>query len=123
MEFVKQYRHNTDMGIDRMHLLRMEQEPEETFRVYAMRWKNSASQVEPPLLDYEFVQLFLQTLEGVYCEKLCTSIGRSFSEIIQQGEMIEEGIKVGKITDPHVSMSPGEKIKTPLQSQICGSDS
>ncbi|KAH7864287.1 hypothetical protein Vadar_027819 [Vaccinium darrowii] len=103
MEFVKQYRHNAGMGIDRMHLLRMEQEPEETFRVYAMHWKNSASQVEPPLLDYEFVQLFVQTLEGVYYEKLCTSIGRSFSEVIQQGEMIEEGIEIGKIIDPRAS--------------------
>ncbi|KAH7842319.1 hypothetical protein Vadar_003963 [Vaccinium darrowii] len=102
-EFVKQYRHNADIGIDRMHLLRMEQEPEETFRAYALRWKNSASQVEPPLLDYEYGHLFVQTLDGVYYEKLCTSIGRSFSEIIQQGEMIEEGIKTGKIIDPYAT--------------------
>ncbi|KAH7853864.1 hypothetical protein Vadar_007461 [Vaccinium darrowii] len=102
-EFVKQYRHNTDISIDRMHLLRMEQEPKETFRVYALRWKNSASQVEPPLLDYEYGHLFVQTLDGVYYEKLCTSIGRSFSEIIQQGEMIEEGIKTGKIIDSYAT--------------------
>ncbi|KAH7845958.1 hypothetical protein Vadar_007960 [Vaccinium darrowii] len=103
MEFVKQYQHNTDVGIDHMHLFRMEQESEETFRAYALRWKNSASQVEPALLDYEFVHLFVQTMDGIYYEKLCTSIGRSFSEIIQQGEMIEEGIKIGKIIDPHAS--------------------
>ncbi|KAH7848432.1 hypothetical protein Vadar_002678 [Vaccinium darrowii] len=81
-EFVKQYRHNVGIGINRMHLLRMEQELEETFRAYALHWKNSTAQVEPPLLDHEYVHLFVQTLEGIYYEKLCSSIGRSFLEII-----------------------------------------
>lgn len=51
------------MVIDRLYLLRMMQEPGESFRAYALCWKNSASQAEPILLDHEYVRYFVQNSE------------------------------------------------------------
>ena len=81
--------------------MRMKQETGETFRAYALRWKNTATQVEPPLMDSEYAQTFVQTCKGLYYEKLCTSVGRSFAEVIRHGEMIEDGVNTGKIRDPY----------------------
>ncbi|KAH7848754.1 hypothetical protein Vadar_007298 [Vaccinium darrowii] len=103
-EFIMQYRHNAEIVMDRLFLMRMSQEHGESFRAYALRWKNVASQVEPALLDHEYVHYFVQTLKDSYFERLCTSIGRSFHEVIQQGEMIEDGIRTGKIIDMYAKI-------------------
>ena len=95
------------MATDRLYLIRMRQNAKETFRHYALRWKNQTSQVDPPLADSEYVHLFVQTCKGIYYEKLCTSIGRSFHEIILQGELIEDGVKTGKILDPYARSEEG----------------
>lgn len=55
--------------------------------------------VNPLLEEKEYGQLFVQTFQGLYYEKLCTSVWKSFSNLILQGEMIENGLKMGKITD------------------------
>lgn len=106
-EFLKQYRHNTQLVIDRFSLERTKKEDNESFRAYALRWKDLASQVNPPLQDSEYSRTFVQTLKGVYFERLCTSIGHPFAEIIQQGEIIEDGIKTGKIMDPYAKVGEG----------------
>ena len=77
-EFIKQYRYNTELSLDRVYLMRVKQEPGESFRTYALRWKNAAMQVQPPLTDSEYAHTFVQTYKGVYYEQLCNSAGRSF---------------------------------------------
>ena len=57
--------------------------------------------VQPPLTDSEYAHTFVQTCKGVYYEQLCNSAGRSFSEMIRHGEMLEDGINTGKIRDPY----------------------
>ena len=85
--------------MDRLHLLGMEKKVDETFRAYALRWKNIATQVDPPLVETEYAHYFVQTLKGIFFERLCTSVRSPFSEIIQQGETIEKGIREGKLID------------------------
>ncbi|MBA0686648.1 hypothetical protein Goari_014239 [Gossypium aridum] len=49
--FMKQYNHVTNMTPDRITLQNMEKKQNESFRQYAQRWNEVASQVQPPLLE------------------------------------------------------------------------
>ena len=68
-------------------------------------------------MESEYVHTFIQTFRGLYYEKLCASVGRSFAEMIQQGEMIEDGVRTGRLIDPytwaqnHLSKSMLEEIE------------
>ena len=97
--------------------MRMSQESMESFRAYALRWRSIATQVEPPLMESEYVHTFIQTFRGLYYEKLCASVGHSFAEVIQQGEMIEDGVRTGRLIDRytwaqnHLPESMSEEIE------------
>jgi len=45
--FVQQYKFNVDMALDQSDLQAMTQKDNETFREYAQRWRNVATQVGP----------------------------------------------------------------------------
>ncbi|WRX24760.1 Retrotransposon gag domain - like 10 [Theobroma cacao] len=49
--FVAQYKHVTDMAPDPLSLQNMEKKPTESFKEYAQRLRNMASQVQPPLTE------------------------------------------------------------------------
>ncbi|CAJ2651463.1 unnamed protein product [Trifolium pratense] len=95
--FIKQYQYNIDMAPDRTQLQNMSQEEGESFRVYAKRWRELAAQVHPPLLEAELVDIFTNTLQGAYFEKMVGSVSSGFSDMVKIGERIEMGIKSGKI--------------------------
>ena len=48
--FLKQYKYNIDMALDRMQLQSMTKKGLETFKEYAQRWREVAAQVEPPCM-------------------------------------------------------------------------
>lgn len=68
----------------------MSKKPSESFREYAQRWRQTACQVYP-------------IYEKGECDHLClrhTMIGHSsasFTDLVQSGEHIEDGLKIGKI--------------------------
>ena len=74
---------------------------------YALRWREVVAQVNPPLVEREYVQLFVNTFQGLYYERLCLSIRKSFSKMIMQGEMLENDLKTGKIMDPYAKTGEG----------------
>jgi len=47
--FLKQYKYNIDMAPDRMQLQSKTKKGAEAFKEYAQRWREIATQVEPPL--------------------------------------------------------------------------
>ncbi|KAL3515055.1 hypothetical protein ACH5RR_021957 [Cinchona calisaya] len=51
------------------------------------------------MTETKMVKLFIDAQEPPYYEKLTGSIGKSFSEIIQQVETVERGLKSGKLID------------------------
>ncbi|XP_045796967.1 uncharacterized protein LOC123891170 [Trifolium pratense] len=95
--FIKQYQYNIDMAPDRTQLQNMSQKEGEPFRVYAQRWRELAAQVRPPLLEAELVDIFTNTLQGAYFERMVGSVSSNFSDLVKIGERIEIGIKSGKI--------------------------
>ncbi|XP_040954754.1 uncharacterized protein [Gossypium hirsutum] len=95
--FIKQYSHVTDMAPDRITLQNMEKKPSESFRQYAQRWREVAVQVRPPLLEKEMTMLFINTLKAPFITHMLGNATKSFSDIIMNGEMIENAIRNGKI--------------------------
>ncbi|KAM3382082.1 hypothetical protein P3S68_007655 [Capsicum galapagoense] len=56
-----------------------------------------ASRVRPSIKESEMIDIFLQTQEPDYFHHSLSTIGSTFAEVIKVGEMVENGIKSGKI--------------------------
>ncbi|KAK2450357.1 hypothetical protein QL285_009479 [Trifolium repens] len=109
--FIKQYQYNLDMAPSRTQLQNMTQKEGESFKVYAQRWRELAAQVRPPLLETELVDMFTNTLQGVYFERMIGSVSSGFSDLVRIGERIESGVRTGKI---QASASTPSNTKKPV---------
>jgi hypothetical protein len=95
--FLKQYQYNMDMAPSRAQLQNMTQNEGESFKVYAQSWRALASLVRPPFLETELVDMFINTLQVAYFKRMIGSVSSNFSDLVRIGEIIEMGIKSGKI--------------------------
>jgi hypothetical protein len=98
--FIKQYKFNMDIALDRSSLHSLEKGHKEFVREYAQRWRETATQVNPPLLEKEMIGLFSNTFKAPYFEYLVGSSAQSFSDLVIIAEQIEQAIRIGRITDP-----------------------
>jgi hypothetical protein len=55
------------MGPDKSSLQAMEKN-KESIREYTQRWRETATQVNPPLLEKEMINLFVNTFKAPYFE-------------------------------------------------------
>jgi len=95
--FIKQYKYNMDIAPDKTSLSNLEKKDKESIREYAQRWRESAAQVHPPLLDKEMVTLFANTLKAPYYEHVMGSSAQQFTDAVVVCERIEQGVKSGRI--------------------------
>ncbi|XP_016704198.1 uncharacterized protein [Gossypium hirsutum] len=95
--FMKKYSHVVNMVPDRITLQNMVANPNESFRQYAQRWREVAVQVQPPLLERKMTIFFINTLKAPFITHILGSATKSFSDIVMNGERIENAIKNGKI--------------------------
>ncbi|XP_050908690.1 uncharacterized protein LOC127122394 [Lathyrus oleraceus] len=95
--FLKQYKYDMDIAPDRMQLRALSQEDNESFRGYAQRWRELAACVEPPLLDKELMELFRDTLQSPYFERMISNPSSDFANLVTIGERIESALKSGRI--------------------------
>ncbi|OMO50565.1 Retrotransposon gag protein [Corchorus capsularis] len=93
--FMTQYRYMLDLAPTRESLRNMERKPSETWKEYAQRWRDAASQVQSSIPEQELTSLFLQTLKPIFFEKLFHL--KRFAEVVVAGEMLESGLNSGKI--------------------------
>ena len=107
--FIKQYKYNLDMAPDRRQLQNMFQNEKESFKEYAQRWRELASQVEPPLAEKELTGLFMDTLSPFFWEKMIGSVSSSFTDLVTIGQRLEEGIKNGKVSKAAESSNGAKK--------------
>ena len=75
----------------------MEKKTNETFSEYAHKWRDLAAQVQPPLTNKELNKMFLNTLKAPYYDWMIGNSNKDFSDVVSTGEMIEAGVKQGKI--------------------------
>ncbi|XP_070020721.1 uncharacterized protein [Nicotiana sylvestris] len=96
-DFVRQFQYNFDIAPDRNALSNLKKKPSESFREYAIKWREQASRVKPPMDEIEMVTTFLQAQESNYFQNMISAIGKPFAEAIKIGEMVENGLKRGRI--------------------------
>ena len=87
----------TDIAPDQMSLQNMEKKANESFCEYAHKWRDLAVQVQPPMTDKEMNKMFLNTLKTPYYDQMIGNSNKDFSNVVFAGEMIEAGVKQGKI--------------------------
>ena len=85
------------MAPDRRELLNMSQKDNESFKEYAQRWREMASQVEPPLAEKELADWFMDTVQPMFYERMVGSVSASFSDLVVVGIKVELGLKNGKM--------------------------
>ena len=110
--FYHQYQYNTDLAPTRVQLQNMTMGSNEGFKVYAQKWRDLASRVQPPLTERELVDMFMGTLTGPFFNLLIGSSSFEFTKLILTGERIESGIRSGKI--PMASGSTSNSVRRPF---------
>ncbi|GAU51647.1 hypothetical protein TSUD_414690 [Trifolium subterraneum] len=108
--FFRQYKYNLDMAPDRDQLQAMTQKDTETFKEYAQRWREIAAQISPPLEDKEMTKIFLKTLGSFYYERMIASAPSDFTEMVNMGMRLEEGVREGRLTKESGSSSGTRKF-------------
>ena len=94
--FVKQYQYNADMAPGRTQLQNLSLKSDECFREYAQRWRETASRVQPPMLEKEMANMFMNTLPGPYLERLVGCNASNFADVVSTGERVENYLKTYK---------------------------
>ncbi|KAM3323108.1 hypothetical protein P3S67_004259 [Capsicum chacoense] len=96
-EFVQQFQYNVEVIPDEKSLTSITKKNTESFREYAIRWREKAARVKPPMKETKIVEVFIQAQDKTYYQHLLPALGKPFIEVLKMGEMIEEGIKTGRI--------------------------
>ncbi|KAL5142057.1 hypothetical protein HKD37_09G025304 [Glycine soja] len=72
----------------------------ESFKEYAQRWRDLATQVAPPMTKNEIITMIVDTLPLFYYEKMVGYTPSSFADLVFVSERIEVGLKRGKFDYP-----------------------
>ncbi|XP_070045055.1 uncharacterized protein [Nicotiana tomentosiformis] len=97
--FMNRFRFNTENTPDVFYIQNLKKKPIETFCEYATRWRSEAAKVRPMLEEEQMNKFFARALDPQYYERLMVIQNHKFSDIIKLGEIIEEGIKSGMVTN------------------------
>ena len=87
------YKYMMETAPDRLTLQSMKKVPNEDYRDYAIRWKNVASMVRPPLISREENSMFVDTLPSSYYDMLIVNTFMEFRDLMYSVGRIEYGIK------------------------------
>ncbi|XP_073221270.1 uncharacterized protein [Cicer arietinum] len=98
------------MAPDRIQLQNMTKRGNETFKEYVQRWRELASQVEPPYLKKKMVTMFINTLQPPFYDKMIGSVSSNFSDLVIIGERVEMGLKSGKIASGYTGLNNTKKL-------------
>ena len=91
-----------------MALMTMKKKKIESFKAYAHRWRDIASQVQPHLTK-KITFIFVNTLPDLYYDKMIRNAMRNFTEMVWSKELIKHGIKNKKIEGKPTSAPPAKK--------------
>ena len=96
--FVRQYKYNVDMALDRDQMRAMSQKEKETFKEYAQICRELAAQIVSLFKEKEMTKIFLKTLSSFYYERMIASAPSDFTEMVNMGMRLEEGVREGRLT-------------------------
>ncbi|GAU47885.1 hypothetical protein TSUD_404570 [Trifolium subterraneum] len=107
--FIRQYNYNSYLAPDRDELRALAQKERESFKEYAQRWRELAAQIRPPVEEKELCKLFLHTLSPFFYEKMVGIVSRSFTEMVEMGMCLEEGVRQGRLIRENTPTSTAKK--------------
>ncbi|XP_070004951.1 uncharacterized protein [Nicotiana sylvestris] len=110
-DFVRQFQYNIDISPDTNSLSNLKKKSSESFREYAVKWHEQAARVKPPMDETEMVSVFLQAQETNYYQNMISTMGKSFAEAIKIGEMVENGLKTGRILSQSAIRATSQAIQ------------
>ncbi|XP_050897028.1 uncharacterized protein LOC127103830 [Lathyrus oleraceus] len=93
--FIRQYKYNIDMAPDRDKLRAMSQRDKETFKEYAQIWRGVAAQICPSPEESKMSKIYLKTLSTFYYERMIVSAPSDFTDMVNMGMHLEEGVCEG----------------------------
>ncbi|KAF3644714.1 putative nitrate transporter 1.4-like [Capsicum annuum] len=96
-EFVQQFQYNVELIPDEKSLTSITKKNTESFREYAIRWREQDARVKLLMKESKIVEVYIQAQDKTYYQHLLPALGKPFIEVLKMGEMIEEGIKTGRI--------------------------
>ncbi|XP_009795601.2 uncharacterized protein [Nicotiana sylvestris] len=96
-DFIRRLQYNVDITPDRNTLSNLKKKTAKSFREYAIKWREQAARVKPPMDETKMVSVFLQAQEADYFQNMMSVMGKPFAEAIKIGEMVESGLKMGCI--------------------------
>ncbi|XP_069145166.1 uncharacterized protein [Solanum lycopersicum] len=96
-DFVRQFQYNIDIIPDRNTLSNRRKKPIESFREYTIKWREQAARAKPPLNEQELVDIFIEAQDPDYFHHLTAAMGIPCHTTIKIWEMIESGLKTGRI--------------------------
>ncbi|KAK4707052.1 hypothetical protein R3W88_033391 [Solanum pinnatisectum] len=79
---------------DRTSLASMRKKTTESFHEYAIRWREQAARVKPPMKESEMINVFLHAQEPDYLHYLLSVVGKTFTEVIKIREIVENDISL-----------------------------
>lgn len=87
------------MAPNRDQLRVISRKDKETFKEYAQRWRDITAQVSPPLEEKEMTKLFLKMLSPFYYDRMVASAPIDFTEMVNMGLRLEEGVREGRLKE------------------------
>ncbi|GAU51747.1 hypothetical protein TSUD_415400 [Trifolium subterraneum] len=116
--FIRQYNYNSYLAPDRDELRALTQKERESFKEYAQRWREIAAQILPAVEEKQLCKLFLHTLNPFFYEKMVGIVSRSFTEMVEMGMCLEEGLFEEK--EPEVGMvaQGGPQSRYPIYQHV-----
>ncbi|XP_070036153.1 uncharacterized protein [Nicotiana tomentosiformis] len=78
---------------------------------YAIKWREQAARVKPPMDDRELITVFLQAQEPDYFQNMMSVVGESFLEAIKIREMVENGLKTRRIISQAVLKAATQAVQ------------
>ncbi|KAL5191630.1 hypothetical protein HKD37_04G010880 [Glycine soja] len=72
----------------------------ESFKEYAQRWRDLATQVPPLMMEREMITMIVDTLSVFYYENIVGYMPSSFADLVFTNERIKVGLRRGKFDYP-----------------------
>ncbi|GAU46526.1 hypothetical protein TSUD_402560 [Trifolium subterraneum] len=107
--FIRQYNYNSYLAPDSDELRALAQKERESFKEYAQRWRQLAAQIRPPVEEKELCKLFLHTRSPFFYEKMVCIMSRSFTEMVEMGMCLEEGVCQGQLIRENAPTNTAKK--------------
>ncbi|XP_070033107.1 uncharacterized protein [Nicotiana tomentosiformis] len=114
-DFVRQFLYNVDIAPDRNSFSILKKKIAESFCEYAVKWREQAARIKAPIDEAEMVVVFLHAQEADYFQNMMSAMGRPFAEVIKIRELVENGLKTGRILSHAAFKATSQAIQNGLE--------